>query len=1011
MVANSKVLSVMNDLTTKQKNRFPPVHWPLWATLGLVVMGLAALPSPPAASDDTPQARKPTPDESTFFETKVRPLLISSCTSCHGKDAQLGGLRLDSEAALRKGGNSGAAIVPGDPDKSLFIQAIRQTGSLKMPQGGKLKLEEIALLEAWVKMGAPWSTPSPTLPLGKGEVSPEAGQRFWSLQPVKHPVIPKVRNAAWVRNPIDAFILSRLEAKGLTPAPPADKRTLLRRVSYDLTGLPPAPEEMDTFLTDKTPNAYEKAVDRLLASSRYGEAWGRHWLDVARYADTKGYVFNEDRNYYNAYTYRDWVINALNNDLPYDQFVIEQLAADRLPEVQNGDDKRPLAALGFLTVGRRFLNQQPDIMDDRIDVTMRGLQGLTVGCARCHDHKFDPIPTQDYYSLYAVFASSQEVTPPISDKAIREPWEHYNAQVSTAENSIRDLIAAQVRRLRDMNKDPEKQKLLSAEVKQTLQSVREDELPQGDNLTKLEKVFEEGERARLATLRNAIADLNKAKPQTPEMAMAMVDNPNPSDGHIFRRGNPNTPGDVAPRRFLLCLSKPGEERPHWTQSSGRLDLAKAIASRDNPLTARVFVNRAWLYHFGAGIVRTPSDFGKQGERPTNPELLDYLASYFMDNNWSIKKLHKLIVTSATYRESASISPALFAADPENRLWGHANRRRLDLEQMRDSVLLAAGKLDTAVVGGKSVDIWAQPFSPRRSVYGFVERQNLPGIFRTFDFASPDSTNAQRFRTTVPQQALFFMNAPLVVEQARALADRPEIKDAQDDGQRIRRLYRLLFDRFPDAEEGAAGRAFLKGDSMARVLSPGSVWQYGYGGYDEVLQRVTGFTPLTFFSGNAYQVGKIFPDPTLGYVTLNNLGGHPGHDGAHAAIRRWTAPATMTVQISGSLEHHQPLGDGVRARIVSSRAGLLGTWQVHNRVDKTEIAAVTVQKGETLDFIVDPMSSDSFDSFAWAPVIRASEGKQTWDASKNFGPPAPAPLSRLAFYAQALLMTNEFIFVD
>ena len=972
-----------------------------WTALGLA-LSLAWLSVAVTLRSPPPTRQTVTPDQATFFETRVRPTLANKCFVCHGTASQQGGLRLDSMAAILKGGDSGPAVVTGDPDKSLLIKAVRQTGSLKMPQGGKLAPSEVADLEAWVKMGAPW----PTLSDKKDDKS-----NLWSLRPVTHPALPKVKNAARVKNPIDAFVLAKLESKQLTLAPPADRRTLLRRVTYDLTGLPPSAAEVDAFLADKSPDAYDKVVDRLLASPRYGERWARLWLDVARYADTKGYVFEEDRNYYNAYTYRDWVINAFNHDLPYDQFITQQLAADRLPEVQNSDDKRPLAALGFLTIGRRFLNNPPDIIDDRIDVTMRGFEGFTVGCARCHDHKFDPIPTQDYYSLYAVFNSSQETTMPISDKAIRDPWEQYNQKVNTDQRKIRDLIVAQVKRLRLKKQDPEQAKSLSLEVMQTLQALREDQVPDGDNLAKLTRAFESADRDTLADDQKELTDLKATAPATPEFAMAMADRPNPSDGVVFKRGNPGNPGDAAPRRFLLALSKPGREREHWTADSGRLELAKSIASKDNPLTARVFVNRVWMHHFGTGIVRTPSDFGHQGEPPTHPELLDYLASNFMDNGWSIKKLQKLIVTSATYQQASSISAAAYNADPDDRLLSRMPRQRLDLEEMRDSLMAASGKLDLSQVGGKSVHLWAAPFTGRRALYGFVERQNLPGIFKTFDFASPDSTSARRFQTTVPQQALFFMNSPLSVEEAEAVIQRPEIRSSQDDAQRIRRLYRLLFARMPNASETAAGLAYLKQGSFSNMGVPQGEWRYGYGGYDAGQQRVTNFTPFTVFKDAGYRVGDAFPDPTLGYLVLNSSGGHPGHDGDHAVIRHWIAPVDMTIQVQGVLAHRQAQGDGVRARIVSSRSGLLGEWQVQNRSQPIEVASIEVQKGDTLDFVVDPMTNDAFDAFAWAPIVRSMDGKKSWDASMNFAPPPGPPLLRLTLYAQALMMTNEFMFVD
>ncbi len=969
----------------------------LVASLGFLAFSLIGF----SAQQKTAAVAKPTKDQITFFESKIRPVLVDKCYACHGPTAKMGGLRVNSVAALLKGGQSGPAIIPGEPNQSLLVVALRQTTLLKMPQGGKLKPNEVADIEAWVQMGAPW----PETP-GAKEVEPE---KWWSLQPVKKVALPKVKNTAWIRNGIDAFVLAKLEAKKLAPASPADKHTLMRRVTYDLTGLAPTAGEMQAFLTDKSPTAYDKVVDRLLASPRYGERWARRWLDVARYADTKGYVFNEDRNYPNAYTYRDWVVAAMNKDLPYDQFVIQQLAADRVPDVQNGEDKTPLAALGFLSVGRRFLNSQPDIIDDRIDVTMRGFQAFTVECARCHDHKFDPIPTQDYYSLYSVFASSSETMAAISEKSIREPWEKYSQRVTSLDATSKEIISSQVKRLRKLNTTPDTQNGVSAEVKKALQSFREEELPDAATLAKLMPVFEPAERDHLNGVRTELESLKKSPPPTPELAMAMVDS-NPHDGVVFRRGNPANGGEVAPRRFLSALTKPGVEREHWTSGSGRLELAKSIASKDNPLTARVFVNRIWQDHFGAGIVRTPSDFGHQGEKPTHPELLDYLASTFMENGWSIKKLHRFIVTSNTYRQSSNPTAQTLAADPDNRLVSRMNRHRLDMEQMRDSLMNAAGRLDIKQVGGKSVDLWAKPFTGRRAVYGFVERQNLPGTFRTFDFASPDSTSARRFTTTVPQQALFFLNSALAVEDAQDLVKRPEIAKASDDGQRVRRLYLLLFQRLPDADELASGVAYLHHGEPS-VMAPDAVWRYGYGEIDREQSHLSFFTPISELSAQGYQPTKTFPDPVLGYILLSAQGGHPGHDRKHCVVRRWVAPKSMTIRILGSISHPQAQGDGIGARIISSRIGLVGRWNVHNTTTKAEIPSVAVEKGDTIDFVVDPLDSDGYDGFGWSPTVQAVDGSRTWEAAADFGPPPGPPISRLALYAQALLMTNEFLFVD
>jgi cytochrome c553 len=734
-------------------------------TSGLIFLAWAA--AAPAADQPAPKAAAATPQAAEFFETKVRPVLATYCTSCHGPSHQRGGLRLDSRAAFTKGGDDGPVMVPGDPAHSALIQAVRREGDVKMPPKEKLPDDAIAALTAWVRMGAPWPEEAATAPVTHDDASVAAARTtHWAFRPVRAPALPAVKDPAWAQNPIDRFVLSRLEEKGLAPAPPADRRTLIRRVSFDLTGLPPTPEEVDAFVNDPSADAYEKLVDRLLASPHYGERWGRYWLDVARYADTKGYFFESERRYPFAYTYRDYVIRSFNEDLPYDRFITEQLAADK---VELGADKRPLAAMGFLTLGRRFLGNVHDIIDDRIDVVSRGLLGLTVACARCHDHKFDPIPQKDYYSLYGVFASSVEpnVLPAIGDP---DPTPEYLAfQKALAP------LQADVTRYEDEHRD---------------------ELRAGN------RKFRDGLRA----LQKKVDELRVTHPGSPPQAMVLADAPTPTTPHVLLRGNPNNVGEAVPRQFLLVLA--GPNRQPFKEGSGRLELARAIASRDNPLTARVLVNRVWLHHFGQGLVRTPSNFGLRGEPPTHPELLDYLAGTFMDQGWSIKKLHRLILLSRTYRQAADGDPRGEGMDPENRLLGRMNRRRLDFEALRDSLLTAAGRLDPRV-GGRSVDLVQAPYTTRRSVYGFIDRQNLPGLFRAFDFASPDSSSPQRYETTVPQQALFLMNSPFVVEQARRLAARADVVAHEDGPGRIEYLYRLLFGRAADPEEVTLGLQFLE----------------------------------------------------------------------------------------------------------------------------------------------------------------------------------------------------------
>jgi hypothetical protein len=582
---------------------------------------------------------------------------------------------------------------------------------------------------------------------------------------------------------VDRFILAKLAEKGLRLAPPADKRTLLRRATFDLLGLPPTPAEVAAFEADTSPDAFARVVDRLLASPHYGERWSRHWLDIARYADSKGYVFQEERRYPFAYTYRDYVIRAFNEDLPYDQFICQQLAADQM---NLGSDQRPLAAMGYLTLGRRFLNNQPDIIDDRIDVVTRGLMGLTVSCARCHDHKFDPISIKDYYALYGVFASSREPRelPLLGEPRKTEAYLAFDRELKTRQQKVTDFLTKK------------RQEVLA----------RRTDVPQTVTLEELRRYLDRAEREQLVALRRRVDEWQANSPAAAPRAMVLVDAAQPVTPHVFKRGNPNYPGPEVERRFLEVLATT-DPPPPFHHGSGRLELAQAIASPDNPLTARVLVNRVWMHHFGAGLVRTPGDFGLRGEPPTHPELLDYLAATFVEQGWSIKKLHRLIMLSAVYQQSSSDDPRGLESDIDNRLLWKMNRRRLEFEAMRDSLLAYAGSLDMTQ-GGPAVDLVKAPFSPRRSVYGFIDRQNLPGLFRTFDLASPDTCTVQRHTTTVPQQALFLMNSPFVIEQARRLAARPELLACPTPAQRLEQLYRILYGRSPQPDEQALALEFL-----------------------------------------------------------------------------------------------------------------------------------------------------------------------------------------------------------
>ncbi len=706
-----------------------------------------------------------------FFEGKIRPILTENCYKCHSAEQgkSKGDLTLDTRDGWSKGGKTGPAIVPGNPDKSLLIQAVRYTDAdLQMPpKGEKLSAQQIADLTAWVKMGAP-DPRAGNKAIAKKYGSTDAAKAHWAFQPVARPAPPSVKQADWPATPIDNFILAALEEKGMKPSAPTDKRTLIRRATFDLIGLPPTPAEVKAFLEDNSDQAFAKVIDRLLASPQYGERWGRYWLDTARYSDTKGEVKKrvEDFRYPFAWTYRDYVIRAFNDDKPYDRFLTEQIAADKLPL---GADRSTLAAMGFLTLGERFNGNANDVINDRIDVVTKGALALTVTCARCHDHMFDPIPTKDYYSLHGVFASSMEPREkPIIKPAQGAPYADYLRQRAALEKDKTAL---------------------------------ESSMKGGTNKKAKKKL--QGERVQIEGKLN---QLDMSHPGAPARAMIMEDRPRPADSPVFIRGEAENKGDTVPRRFLEVLSGPNREP--FRNGSGRLELAQAIVSKSNPLTARVMVNRIWMHHFGEGFVTTPDDFGTQSAPPSHPALLDYLATRFMDDGWSIKKMHKLIMLSRVYQQSSAGNARYAQMDPGNRLLWRANVRRLEFEALRDSLLALGGKLDLKQ-GGQPVNLTAEPFSTRRTIYGAMDRSNVPEVFNQFDFANPDITTGKRYETTVPQQSLFLMNAPLVVEQAKNLITRPDFGALKSVESRITLLYELIFQRPATALEIKLGLEFLE----------------------------------------------------------------------------------------------------------------------------------------------------------------------------------------------------------
>jgi hypothetical protein len=897
-------------------------------------------------------------DPSEYFESKVRPILANNCYSCHTNSA-LSGLRLDSLEAMKKGGKRGAAIIPGDPENSVLVQAVRHTSAdgLKMPMGGKLKDSEVEVLTTWIKNGAVWGSNAAPLaaPDNKGAyVIPPERRNFWSFQPLKNPQPPDVKDKAWARTTIDRFVLSRLEQEGLKPVRPASKRDLLRRATLDLTGLPPTYEEVAAFEKDTSPDAFAKVIDRLLASPQYGERWGRIWLDVARFGEDDYRSLEPPPNkgrhdYPNAYLYRDWIIQAFNDDMPYDQFVKAQIAGDLMDESVR---HKMIAGTGFFGLGPWYFDNgavevtHADERHDRVDVVTRGLLGLTVACARCHDHKYDPIPQKDYYAMAGVFYNtlyheypqvpktvldkykalegeleqkqkisrdtqthlssqlgqslafetqkyleavfevagpqkkelSQVVEEKKLDYELLDRWVKYMEKPTTFypyKKAWQDLMkqpapsAAQAKKLaqqfqekvievmlarNEINEEneviadkalpttkkkkrankpnefitnddfcpgcalqlktlPEEQTNFSTEIFQ-----RDLDSPDDPNVPGLrqkpgvltftgwglEKRVGAESAAMLGQFRKEIeAAQKKLQPYYP-FVHGVMDSESPSNIQVALRGDPMNLGDEVPRHFLSVFSE-GQPKP-FTKGSGRMELADAIIAQ--PLAMRVIVNRIWKAHFGTGIVDTPSNFGVAGERPTNPELLEYLAYQFAHNGMSVKKLHREIMLSSVYQLSTAMNESAYEKDSGNRFYWRANPKRLDAEQVRDSILAVAGNLDKSL-GGPSEAL--TPAFLRRTVYGKVGRYKLDDYLQLFDFPSPAISAEKRFTTTVPLQRLFLMNSDFMQVEAEELAKRAASEP--NTRARVRKLYQQTYGREATEAEIGVALDYLKAEPM------------------------------------------------------------------------------------------------------------------------------------------------------------------------------------------------------
>jgi hypothetical protein len=736
-----------------------------------------------------------------FFESKVRPIFVKHCYECHGPDLQENNLRVDTFEGITKGGKAGSFVVAGKPEQSLLIAAIGyQVSDLQMPPDKKLGEREIADLTAWVKMGAPH-------PDRNGKVKPvekfdfAEARKFWSFRPLVDHAPPAVKDTSWAQTPLDQFILKALEDKGLRPAKPADKLTLLRRATFDLTGLPPTPAEIEAFLKDESPTAFAAVVDRLLESPHYGERWGRHWLDVARYADSNG--LDENIAHGNAWRYRDYVVRSFNADKPYDQFLMEQLAGDLLPPTDDEAVRHDrLIATGFLSLGPKVLAEvdktkmEMDILDEQVDTIGRAFMGLTLGCARCHDHKFDPIRTEDYYALTGIFKSTRTME---TFTTIARWWE--NPLVPPEE----------VQRKAALDKLVAEQKAaLDALVKKSKEELQK-QLKPGETLP---KEFESQLPPEVQTeLKVRREELEKLIARVPEIPTAMgVTEGKVTDLPIHIRGSHLALGDVVPRGFPVVLVSTEQPPPQLpANQSGRLELAQWLVRKDHPLTARVMANRVWRWHFGRGIVGSTDNFGQLGERPTHPELLDWLALRFIEQGWSLKKLHRLIMLSQTYQMSSDYDSAGAAADPENRLYWRMPLRRLEAEEIRDAILATSGMLDLTR-GGSLLHVKNRQFlfdhtskdgtkydSRKRSLYLPVIRNNLYDVFQLFDATDATVLDGNRSTTVVAPQALFMLNSDLVLEASQNLAALVTAETASPPA-RIESLYLRAFGRRPtDAE--------------------------------------------------------------------------------------------------------------------------------------------------------------------------------------------------------------------
>lgn len=937
--------------------------------------------------------------EGPRFESDIRPIFREYCFDCHGATAEPdANLDLRLVRFITRGGESGPAIEVGNAAESYLLDRVK---SGEMPPGeAKLPQAKIELLERWILEGAKTLRTEPE-DIGPGIPITLEDRNFWAFQSIENPSVPQLDHER-IRTPVDAF-LSQSMPDGLSFSQDAERNTLIKRAYFDLIGLPPSPEELSHWESLTSSDWYDQLVNSLLDSSHYGERWARHWLDVAGYADSEGSTVRDDERPW-AWKYRDYVIRSFNADKPFDQFIIEQLAGDEIAGVKNGDWTQEqielLTATGFLRMaadgtgsGDNSAEARNKAIADTIQIVSTSLLGLSVACAQCHDHRYDPISQLDYYGLRSVFTPAydwQNWKLP-TQRRVSLYTENDRQRAAEIEEEVKSVVAEKTEKQNAYMAQALDQELnkyeapLKSELRNAYQTPAKERTEEQQALLKkhpsvnittgvLYQYIPES-REELKKFDERINEIRKKKP--PEEFLRVLTEP---PGHfpvakLFHRGDHQQPKqDVAPAVLTIAaaegklpaISINDESLP---TSGRRLAYARWLTNGEHPLVARVIVNRVWMHHFGKGLVSTPSDFGRLGDAPSHPELLDWLASYFMDEGWSLKKLHRLILTSTAWRQSSASEPVMAAIDPENRFYWRKPLQRLEAEIIRDRMLASSVSLDRTLFGtpiGVKEDETGQVMvdgeQKRRSLYIKARRSQPVAMLQTFD-APVMSVNCERRPvSTVATQSLMLMNGGFALQQAEKLAARssqaPDILDEQ---------FREKLPQLPSP--------------------PPLIWTYGYGQFDSARKTINEFKELPHWTGSEWQGGEQRPDPQIGWVILNKTGGHPGKP-KFGAIRRWTAPIAGTLSIQGSLVHPSENGDGVRGRIVSSQGVVLGEWQTLNGQITTNVEGAKISQGDTIDFITDCLTNENSDSFQWTAklTLTTADGTRAYDTADDFHGP-------------------------